>query len=287
MRKLMYIAALAALASCNSSSSSSRLSKRAFCGLYRDSMAHRYPAVRFEVIDESTIRSVAGTTEARYYIDNAYATYMSEKPDSLGAILHRFANSASDVYELDLASQTDNIVPVVRSMKNVLGIKEMMAKTVKKPGATMLFETYNDELAVCYAIDTKNNIRYMMEKDLDSMHLSMDSLRAKSMRNLARKLTVRREGDNGIYMWVAGGNYEASLILLKDLWTKEQLPVDGEFVIAIPSRDVVLITGSRNKAGIQKLTEFTKKTFDGGAYSVSPALFHWDGKKFARYAEKG
>ncbi|MBS1662780.1 MAG: DUF1444 family protein [Bacteroidetes bacterium] len=290
MRKLMYIAAIAALASCHSSTSpsSTRISKREFCQLYRDSMAHRFPSVSFQVVDERTIRSVAGSKGANYYIDNAYETYMSGSADSLGAVLHRYANSAADVYDLDVASQDENVVPVVRSAKSMEAIKATMLQQVaKKPGSAILYEPYNDELVVCYAIDTKNNIRYMQENDLRTMHLTMDSLRAKSVRNLARKLQVRREGDNGIYMWVAGGNYEASLILLKDLWTKEQLPVDGDFIIAIPSRDVVLITGSKNKVGLQKLTEFSKKTYDGGAYSVSPALFHWDGKKFTPIGQKG
>lgn len=54
-------------------------------------------------------------------------------------------------------------------------------------------------------------------------------------------------------MLVADGTYEASLILFDGIWTKEQFPVKGDIVIYVPSRDLVLITGSEDKANLAKV----------------------------------
>lgn len=81
----------------------------------------------------------------------------------------------------------------------------------------------------------------------------------------------------------AGGVYEASLILLPSIWTKENFPVDGDFIVAIPTRDLLMITGSKNKEGIDKLKEIVNDAYTNGNYQVSSNLFRWTGKTFEKY----
>ena len=285
MRKLFYglvalFAVLATLTACHSSSS--RLSKREFCQLYYDSMSRRFPQVKFAVVDERTISASWNGKGARMFIDNAYASY-EMSPDSLVPILQRYANSAGDVYNMDMSVQTENVVPVIRAISELQEMKVLATAAGAKKQAGMLHEAYNDELVICYAVDTKNNIRYLQDKDLETIKLPKDSLLPVAIKNLEGRLSIRTEDLNGVYMFVAGGNYEASIILMQDRWTREQLPVDGDFVIAIPSRDVLLVTGSRNKEGIKKIKEFAKKTYGQGSYSVSENLFKWDGKRFSKF----
>jgi len=85
---------------------------------------------------------------------------------------------------------------------------------------------------------------------------------------------IKRDGSDGVYMFTAGGNYEASIILLDSLWTKENLPVKGDFVIAIPSRDVLMITGSNDKAGINEAKRTRQKDLRPGNYPISPYLYN-------------
>ena len=75
----------------------------------------------------------------------------------------------------------------------------------------------------------------------------------------------------------------ASLLLLDDIWSGGKLKLSGEIVIAIPTRDVLLVTGSDNKDGVKKLRELAKKTAADGPYSLTDRLFVYRGGKFERF----
>lgn len=80
----------------------------------------------------------------------------------------------------------------------------------------------------------------------------------------------------------AGGNYEASLILLDSLWTKTNIPVDGDFVIGIPARDILLVTGSNNKREISIAQRKVKEIYTTGNYQVSDNLYRRVNGKFVK-----
>ena len=44
-------------------------------------------------------------------------------------------------------------------------------------------------------------------------------------------------------MLTAGGNYEATLILLPEVWESVAEMVSGQIVAAVPARDVLYFTG--------------------------------------------
>ena len=91
---------------------------------------------------------------------------------------------------------------------------------------------------------------------------------------------IERHGDAGIYMVLAGGDYEASLLAVDSLWNHERFDVDGDIVVAIPNRDVLLITGSNNTAGIDKLRETALKSRETGSYPLTSELFVFRNGKF-------
>jgi uncharacterized protein YtpQ (UPF0354 family) len=86
-------------------------------------------------------------------------------------------------------------------------------------------------------------------------------------------------GSNGNFLIRAGGSYEASLLLVDGLWSSGQIKVDGDIVAAVPARDVLLITGSRNEASVARLRELAIK-FATGPYALTSALFVYRGGKF-------
>lgn len=76
------------------------------------------------------------------------------------------------------------------------------------------------------------------------MNISKDTLLDYSVRNLNSIFTeIKIIGGNGSYGIAVGGDFEASLILSQNFWTKDNLKVDGDFVIAIPNRDLLFVTG--------------------------------------------
>jgi uncharacterized protein YtpQ (UPF0354 family) len=147
-----------------------------------------------------------------------------------------------------------------------------------------VYEKYNAQLIITYAEDTKNNISYLTNDDIKSLNISLGYIKSIAVSNLDNLLTdIKRKGGDGFFMITAGGDYEASIILLDSIITKESLPVNGDFIIAIPNRDLLLITGSNDKAGILKIRDLAKKQFETGNYKISPFLYKWNGNKFLKY----
>ena len=81
-------------------------------------------------------------------------------------------------------------------------------------------------------------------------------------------------------MLTAGGDYEASLILEESIWTQENFIINGEIVIGVPARDLVLITGSEDEEGIKRLKETIIEVNQTGNHLVSDKLFIWRNGKF-------
>ena len=85
----------------------------------------------------------------------------------------------------------------------------------------------------------------------------------------------------GIYGFTLDGTYEASLVLLDKIWSKDNFPVDGDFIMAIPARDLLYITGSNNKDAIKKLRDMLSEQFGIFDHQISDKLFirkndHWE-----------
>jgi len=70
--------------------------------------------------------------------------------------------------------------------------------------------------------------------------------------------------------------------LFDELWSGGQIKVDGDDVVAVPSRDVLLVTGSRNLAGIAKLRELAAQIVRQSPYRLTDELFVYREGSFQR-----
>jgi uncharacterized protein YtpQ (UPF0354 family) len=91
-----------------------------------------------------------------------------------------------------------------------------------------------------------------------------------------------RAGDH-VFLVAAGGDYEASLLLLDDVWSGGQIKVNGDIVVAIPARDVLLVTGSRDRTGVRKVRELATKLVAEGPYGLTDALFVYRNGRFTKF----
>ena len=141
----------------------------------------------------------------------------------------------------------------------------------------------NDELIVAYAEDTRHNINYISPEDLTKLGVSRSQLRTVATANL-KKLIPKPEIKRGalLSMITAGGDYEASFLLFNDFWDS-LAKTNGEIVVAIPSRDLLVFTGSQNKQGLAKLREFATKFAKESAYAITDTLFVYRNGRFIRF----
>ncbi|WP_129640922.1 DUF1444 family protein [Peristeroidobacter agariperforans] len=282
MKRIFAVASL--LVALSVHAASGVLSPQQFTEEFRAALAAALPGSVVTVVEplHLTITGTEGET-ARAFLDNAYSEYSGEaanKSDVLARYVASFAESAKEPGPLD----PQQIVPVI---KDRAWSKEVRRAAKARSGgepAEQVIEALNKDLVIVYAEDTPQNIRYFGPKDLQEAGLQKDKLRALAIENL-RRILPHPEAVRGplVSMMTAGSDYVPSLLLLEEVWNADELGVEGEIVIAVPTRDVLLFTGSNNKEGVKKLRELAKKAAADGPYSLTDRLFVYRGGKFERF----
>ncbi|MDR3286006.1 MAG: DUF1444 family protein [Prevotellaceae bacterium] len=255
------------------------LTKTEFTLIYFDSLKLRLPEVDFKIISDLTITSSFDEKEFKHILDNAYQEYKLQT-SSINAIITNHINASSELYLDKKNIKVERIVPVIKSKDYLDKVNQL----TEQQESNIVYEKYNDQLIIVYCEDTEYGISYFDKDHFQQLGINTDTLLAFSISNLKRLLPdIQSIGENGNFGIIAGGNYEASLILFQNMWTKENFDVKGDFVIAIPNRDVLLITGSTNIEEVQKIKELAEKSYKEGTYNISPYLYKWNGKIFEKY----
>jgi uncharacterized protein YtpQ (UPF0354 family) len=195
--------------------------------------------------------------------------------------MKRYIASSGDLYKNPAPISPSNIVPIV---KPIGYLEDLSTQAGGEKGLPIVYEKYNSALIVVYGENTETNIQYFTIDDVNKLSIPLDSLRLLAIKNLNRILPqIKRNGDNGTFMITAGGDFESSLILLTSMWTPGNFKVKGDIVVAIPNRDMLMVTGSNDEQGIQTIKDIIAESFSTGNHPVSSYLFKWDGMKFERW----
>ncbi len=256
------------------------LTRAEFAQVYMEALAKEYPQASFTLQTDLTIYSNYEGSEASHYIDNAFMSY-EQDTDQVDEIITRYLAACAHLFTEEASSSLENLVPVIKPA----GFGNGLTTGGNQPAEISLVTAqYNDDLVIAYAEDKEHALAYLTPDRLAECQISRESLHEIALEYLESLLpNVKRHGDNGLFMITAGGTFEASLILLSSIWTHENFAVDGEFVVIIPNRDVLFITGSNNTEHIAKMKEIAEESYNNGNYPVSPYLFKWNGERFERF----
>ena len=111
------------------------------------------------------------------------------------------------------------IVPVIKDRSWLEETRQALLSRGAKESPEHVYEDFGQELIILYAEDSPKNIRYLGPKDLELAKVERSELKALACENLKRLLPkIERHGTGGVYMVTAGGDYEASLLLLDSIW---------------------------------------------------------------------
>ena len=238
------------------------VSKLDFTKQYVAKVEATYPGVKGQIVGPLEITFTRNDgTESKSFLENAYRQY-SNDPDSLHETISKYVDSLQSLYspnESETNLAVENLFPVIKHKKYITEIQRLQKKfdNAKETGAfPYYYEQLNAELVVLYAFDSEKSMSLAQLKDIEALGLHPGQLRKIAVGNLSRYLPqLKRQGDETLSMLIADGNYEASLLLFDDIWTKDNFSVKGDIVVFVPSRDIVLVTGSDDKDGLQKARE--------------------------------
>lgn len=209
-------------------------------------------------------------------LSNTYREYLGS-PERFSDLVEIYANA----FRHSIAPKLDRtrIVPMIKDRAWLAEIEPVF----RDHKGEVLFEPFNAELVIVYTEDSQTRTRYLDSRE-DVGERSV--LRTLAISNLARilpKIQMLQYGD--FFVISAGGNYEPSLLLFDELWSSGRIKVDGDIVVALPARDLLLVTGSKNRKGLEAMREMAAKAMEG-AYRLTDTLFVYRGGQFVEFGRK-
>ncbi|HRX56493.1 MAG: DUF1444 family protein [Verrucomicrobiales bacterium] len=229
-----------------------------------------------EISDDLELKVVSGPgTGHHVFLNNAYQEYL-HAPASRDEILERFVHASIETLsQSNEAIDPDRIVPVI---KDRAWLEEIQVSLVERgmrqdrmPEYVHL--PYNSELIICFAEDSPLNIRYLTKEAIEGLDLDPDSLLPRSIDNLRRLIEPVEPFGGAILSLSAGGNYETSLILLDEVWETLSRQFEGELLVALPTRNVILVTSTGMGEWVDQMRDLAAAAHRDGSYPISPVLF--------------
>jgi uncharacterized protein YtpQ (UPF0354 family) len=214
-------------------------------------------------------------------LGRAYRSYQAE-PQHLDDIVQ------AQVAALIAAGRDANGVPkldrtrIVPLIKNRQWFEQVERRGREQtPPQDLVAEPLNSELVVVYAENRLGSLRILSSRDDVGDRTRLRDVALANLGRLLPKIEIR-PGADGVLLISAGGEFDASLLLADNLWSGGQIKVDGDIVVALPTKDVLIATGSRNAPGVARLRAAASK-FTSGPEALTAALFVYRGGKFVKF----
>jgi len=166
-----------------------------------------------------------------------------------------------------LVIKKEEIFPLVRKATFIEELKEEIPD--------LLYENINSELGVIYLV--RNEGISLTQGDLKGLMLDRLALKSLAVQNLIDQIEVGVDEEGSRYTIVADGRFEASFLVVSELWSKDNIPVEGTIIIGVPSNNVLLITGSANSNDMNWIRHRVAQAYVESKIPISDKLFEIKG----------
>lgn len=260
-------------------------SPRAFTDEYVAALRAALPAVKIDSVKPLEVQmTLPGGESSTAFLTNAYND-LQRDPSSRKTIIERHVASAVELGKSGAGFERQNIIPVIKDRAWMS--ESIKARQAARGGAAFQYvhEDFNEDLVIVYAEDRPTNIHYFEASALKDAGVDRKHLRELAKTNLQRVLPdLEREEIGGVSKLTAGGDYDASLLLFDEIWSGDLLKVNGEIVVAVPARNVLLFVPANDQARLDELEALVRRVFAQHSYTLTDQLFVFRKGKFERYS---
>lgn len=241
-----------------------KCTKEVFCLLFSKLLQERLPDRIVEFTGESQLRiMMADGKESTLYLNNLWLKY-SDGTEDKSELIEKYIRLAGNLNSTEVKAERDTIVAMIKDSEYVA--------MIKSPDKAV-HEHLCADLYIVYGIDTPETIKTLTLEEMTEAGVSHKELRALAVENLKRILPdIEQHGDGPWYLLTAGADYVASLLLFDDLWNGLCSGVEAELVATVPSRDVLLFTGSRSKEGLEGMRKVAAEIQASAPHAISNSL---------------
>lgn len=255
------------------------LSESQFTEIVAQAISERLPRCKVKVSGTLEVSVTPSTGSTTCYLGNVWKEIRAD-PRRRVDVVRKHLEALQSTIEV-MTSQTrinrDDIVPMIKDHVWLEESKQQQLAVYRQPLAA--------DLSVVFAIDGEHQLAFLSHEQVRELDLSADAIRDLAVDNLRKKLIEpTRHGEGPLYMMTAGGTFEASLLLFDDVWEHQDAAVDGSLVVAVPSRDLLMFTGTNAPEAIQQMRSQVNEVFSHGSYLISKTLLVREGTTWREFA---
>ena len=211
-----------------------------------------------------------------FNLHNVYKDYQKATPKGRAAVLDKYIlGFASPPDMSDRGEALKNLMPVIRdkAMFENATLMGRLSGNTKASNVTPT-EPFLGHLVIALVMDSEHSTMTVSQGKLDEWGLDFNSALKLATDNLRDKTEAKfRSNGKGVFISAWCDVYDASRLLLTDMLYR--LPIQGEPVIAIPSRNHLLVTGSRNENGIAEIVDLTVDVLTNDTRPLAEQLFQF------------
>ena len=166
-----------------------------------------------------------------------------------------------------------NLMPVIRDGAT-FEFARLMGRLADGEKAYKLAPSkpFFDRLLISLVVDSEHATTSVSQDKLDEWGLDFDAALKRAMDNLRDRTEPNfRVSPHGVLLSAWNDVFDASRLLLTDMLYR--LPIQGDPVIAIPSRDHLLVTGGGNDKGIAELADIAVEVLETNTRPLGYRLF--------------
>jgi hypothetical protein len=131
-------------------------------------------------------------------------------------------------------------------------------------------------MLVAYLVDQGDHFTWVQRRHLVAEDVVSAQLHGQALMNLGAKASeMLRVTDQGeFFACFLDGNFEASLLLLDDLWDKHlrELTPNG-VVVGVPARDILMFCDAKSELGMQEIAGRVDRVWPNGDHLLRRELY--------------
>ena len=216
-------------------------------------------------------------------LTTSYNVYRNEPERLKGIIDLHIERLKTDEYaKSQIKLDHSKIVPVVKNRKWL----EDAERRIKAAGIrqTQLVDDFVDDLVVAYAEDTDKIFRYIARHEYKGRWENLRALALENLKRVTPKIQIHALTKDLTGVSV-GDDYTSSLLVVNALWSSpDRFKVKGDVVAAIPSRELILVTGTEN-GKVNEFRRYVANVYAKGQFPLSQTLLVYRNNRFTKFTE--
>jgi uncharacterized protein YtpQ (UPF0354 family) len=234
--------------------------------------------------DEQFQLQVEGEKGSVLFLNNAYQEYSSLPEEHRSQALRRFVRGwlqANKPAPEEYADIQPDILPAVRSRSFFEAARLRMALGGSED-TFLPYQTLGDDLGLGLVYDMPDSMKPISNRELDqwgvTFYEALESARD-NLRHVPPRIIGPKEGP-GTYVFTTNDGYDSTRLILLDLI--RQFEVEGDYIAMAPGREMLIVTGSEDMAGLEAMLALAKKAMQQPR-TVSGVALRLEGDEWTRW----